>query len=180
MFLKLKFLRFFQYVNMYIQIIFGILICTILFWSCNKGFDLCDESFYLIFSRNEVDNFSSIVRYDLVFKLIYKIFGIDFGIIGLRYLRFILISIVLIFTFIVLRKRRFLKEDKFILFFSAFAGYSMMPQSLSYYTLTFLVVLIYGLILYRALKVKESTLYISIGIVSAFGCLIKPPMGLLL
>lgn len=110
----------------------------------NKGFDLSDEGLYTLLLNPHQSNEAGVYNYDLFFKFLYKLAGIEFGIIGSRVLRLISyfvggFSLALFWKNIQSEKR----VDFYVLIISVmalFSGYAFLPPSLSYNSLSVVIV----------------------------------------
>lgn len=102
----------------------------------DRGFDFSDEGLYAFLADPEQANEGGIFNYDLFFKLLHKLFGIEFGIIGLRIIR-LLSYFAGAWAMAVFWKN--MHSEKAISFeiwllavLGIFAGYAFLPTSLSY------------------------------------------------
>lgn len=148
----------------------------------NRGFDFSDEGLYqLLFDPNQ-SNQGGIFNYDLFFKLIFKFSGIEFGIVGSRWIR--LLSYFLGAYFITLFWKNF-KENKqidlnifIVSLFGLLAGYSFLPPSLSYNSLSVVLACIW---LYLVTLPKQTfSRFLKMGIVLALLFYVKITSYLLL
>lgn len=102
----------------------------------NKGFDFSDEGLYAFLADPKQQNIGGVLNYDLFFKLIYRIAGVEFGIIELRILR--LISYFLgAYALTVFWRNLYPNQSLSPLIFllslaGLFAGYGFLPPTLSY------------------------------------------------
>ncbi|MDN3204723.1 hypothetical protein [Algoriphagus sediminis] len=126
---------------------FGILMLII--FAIPRGFDFSDEGFYLLLSDPFQSNKAGIINYDLFFKLLFKLTGLEFGIIGIRVFR--LLS-YLLGAFFLSKAWRNIKDEEtistIVFLISAlglFAGYGFLPPSLSYNSLSVVAVCIWFL-----------------------------------
>ncbi|PZX47659.1 hypothetical protein [Algoriphagus chordae] len=148
--------------------------CTVLsllliFFGINRGFDISDEGLYALLAVPDQENIAGIFNYDLFFKLFYKITEIEFGIVGLRGLRlFFYLSAAISLTFFWknLAGASKLLIDHFLLsLLGLFAGYGFLPQSLSYNSLS--VVLVCFWLALISLKDRSIIQHVLIGLVLA-------------
>jgi len=172
-------LKLFDYILNLNQIFCLVLVLIVIAWTYNKGIDLTDESLFYCFSNPNVQNYHSIIRYDLIFKLIYKFFNFRFSISDLRIIRFFLTFLVFSILIFYFKKFKFSFCEKLLLLISCFAGYSIMPQTLSYYPLTFFLIFVFVVILYSNLNKFKFYKIILIGFLLALEYLIKPPTALI-
>ncbi|MDG1279052.1 MAG: hypothetical protein P8O16_17365 [Algoriphagus sp.] len=110
----------------FIAIVFGI----------PRGFDFSDEGLYVLLADPNQQNIGGVFNYDLFFKLLYRISGLEFGIVELRILR-LLTYIAGAFGLAVFWKHLFDTEKiSLIIFLMAliglFSGYGFLPPTLSY------------------------------------------------
>ena len=133
-----------------------------LFWSCNRGFNLSDESYYLLgylFYDNNPDLYPA--SFHMVFNRLFSSFNTLTEIRTLRLFLTIIASIVLYFgSKSVLHSKS--TTDKFILFNVVLSGmllsYTWAPLTLSYNTMSsILIALIVGLWLFLITRKKAYT-----------------------
>jgi len=124
---------------------FGILMLII--FAIPRGFDFSDEGFYLLLSDPFQSNKAGIINYDLFFKLLFELTGLEFGIIGIRVFR--LLS-YLLGAFLLSKAWRNIRHEEtispIVFLISAlglFAGYGFLPPSLSYNSLSVVAVCIW-------------------------------------
>jgi hypothetical protein len=110
----------------------------------NRGFDISDEGLYALLASPNQENVAGIFNYDLFFKLIYKATGHSFTLIQLRVLR--LITYFAAAWALTGFWRNISAEPNIrfdIFWFSClgiFAGYAFLPPTLSYNSLTVVLV----------------------------------------
>ena len=166
-----------------ILILFVVIILTILFWSINKGIDLSDEGLHFAFSNPNTINNNGLVNYDLFFKILYKITKFEFSIISLRLLK--LSSLVLLFVLGLpfFRRSNFSVLDKSFLAVAIFSCYTYLTQSLSYNTISFVLVLSY---IYMYTNFQKSSAFrqylwsLLMAVLSSLCFFVKPPLSLVL
>ncbi len=113
---------------------------VIIFLGIYRGFDLSDEGLYILLLDPEQANEGGVYNYDLFFKLFYKIIGIEFGIIGSRWIRLISYfagAYALTKFWQTLHQEN--HSDKLVFMISVlglFGGYAFLPPSLSYNSLS--------------------------------------------
>lgn len=148
-------------------------------WTTNKGIDLSDEGLSLVLADPWIANFNSVIRYDIIFKLIYRITHLEFGIIELRILRLLGIATILYFTF---KNKLFATSaiDKVLIALSLIAGYTILTESLSYYTLILLFSFFYFYCFLKFVNKGGTISSILAGIFIAFCFVVKPPSAVLL
>lgn len=110
----------------------------------NRGFDFSDEGLYAFLADPNQPNIGGVFNYDLFYKLIYRISGLEFGIIGLRISR--LISYFMgAYALTVFWKNLYPKQKLSQLIFllslaGLFAGYGFLPPTLSYNSMSVVLV----------------------------------------
>lgn len=109
---------------------------AILVAGINRGFDFSDEGLYVFLADPEQANFGGIFNYDLVFKLLHQLFGIEFGIIGLRIIRlfsyFAGAWTLAVFWRNANSEKSISSEIYLLALLGLIAGYGFLPSSLSY------------------------------------------------
>lgn len=119
---------------------FFLLGCLLLiFFAIPRGFDFSDEGLYLLLADPRQANQGGVFGYDLFFKLFYRISGIEFGIQGLRYLRFftyLLGAIALLIFWKNLFPNASARHIFPIALLGLFGGYAFLPAALSYNSLS--------------------------------------------
>ena len=166
-----------------ILILFIVIILTTLFWSINKGIDLSDEGLHFAFSNPNTINNNGLFNYDLFFKILYKITKFEFSIISLRLLK--LSSLVLLFVLGLpfFRRSNFSVLDKSFLAVAIFSCYTYLTQSLSYNTISFVLVLSYIYMytnLQKSSAVKQYLWSFLMAILSSLCFFVKPPLSIVL
>ncbi len=163
-------------------IIFLILIIvSLLLWSIDKGIDLADESLHFAFSKPETINTNGLFNYDLFFKLLNKI--IEFDVISLRALKLVSIVLLFILGFPFFRRSNFSSIDKFFVAIAIFCSYTYLTQSLSYNTISFILVLCYFYVYSYVVKAslfRQNMLFFLMAILSSLCYFVKPPLSLAL
>ncbi|EAZ82423.2 hypothetical protein ALPR1_09420 [Algoriphagus machipongonensis] len=149
-------------------------LCLILV-GINRGFDVTDEGLYLLLINPVQENEGAFFNYDLFFKLIYQISSIDFGIIGSRLIRLISYSLGAFFCALFwknIHEQEDFNWDVFMVSLLAiFGGYSFLPPSLSYNSLSVVLACIW---LYcTSIKGEKLQKYICLGIVLALMAYVK-------
>lgn len=82
--------KFLSLINTFLVLITIIIGYYLVIFSINKGFDTTDEGLYLLLSDPLQQFEYSIFNHDVIFKFLYKYFGIHFNIIELRILRLVI------------------------------------------------------------------------------------------
>lgn len=101
-----------------------------------RGFDFSDEGLYTFLAEPGQANDGGIFNYDLFFKLSHQLVGVEFGIIGLRFIR--LFSYfggawaLAVFWKNSKSEKSISLEIYFLAVLGLFAGYALQPSSLSY------------------------------------------------
>ena len=102
----------------------------------NRGFDFSDEGLYAFLADPEQANEGGIFNYDLFFKLLNELFGVEFGIIGLRIIRLLSYFAGALAMAVFWKNIHSEKAISFEIWLLAvlgiFAGYAFLPTSLSY------------------------------------------------
>ncbi|MEB2779817.1 hypothetical protein U3A58_05375 [Algoriphagus sp. C2-6-M1] len=146
-----------------------VLSLSLILFGINRGFDISDEGLYMLLANPDQENIAGIFNYDLFFKLFYKLIGIEFGIVGMRFLRLLSCLIGAISLTIFWRNlngANKLSVNLFLLsLLGLFAGYGFLPQSLSYNSLT--VVLACFWLALISLHDKSHIQYMLIGVLLA-------------
>jgi hypothetical protein len=116
-------------------------LCLLLVLSgINRGFDISDEGLYVLLTQPLQENKQGVFSYDLFFKAFYQVTGFSFSIVSLRLVR--LISYLFGVWALASAWKTFHKESRIradiflIMSLGIFAGYSFLPPSLSYNSLT--------------------------------------------
>jgi len=130
----------------------------------NRGFDTSDEGLYSLLLNPHQANESGVYNYDLIFKLLYELSGIEFGIVGSRVIR--LIS-YLIGGFALALFWKNIHADKkidlnvwLVSVLGVFSGYAFLPPSLSYNSISVVIVCLW---LYLITK-ETPSFWVNIGI----------------
>ncbi|NVK53630.1 MAG: hypothetical protein HWD85_11910 [Flavobacteriaceae bacterium] len=109
----------------------------------NRGFDVSDEGLYALLADPIQENIAGVFNYDLFFKLIFKVSGLQFGLIGLRILRLLtcfLAAGALLKFWRNLTNTPHHSFSNFLVFFSAIMGsYGFLSQTLSYNSINLMV-----------------------------------------
>lgn len=162
------------------------LILTIAFtllWSIDKGIDLADEGLHFAFSKPETINNNGLFNYNLFFKLLNKTVKFEFDVISLRTLKLVSIVLLFILGFPFFRRSNFSIVDKFFLAIAIFCSYTYLTQSLSYNTMSFVLVLSYFYCYSYAVKTslfRQNLLLLLMAILSSLCYFVKPPLSLAL
>ncbi len=102
----------------------------------NRGFDFSDEGLYLLLTDPMQENYDGLFLYDLFFKLLHKLLGVEFGIQGLRLIRLLSMGIgalALVYFWKNIKMDSTLSLEIFLIsFLGLLSGYSFLPPSLSY------------------------------------------------
>lgn len=102
----------------------------------NRGFDFSDEGLYVFLADPVQANHGGIFNYDLFFKLINSLFGIEFGITELRFIRlfsyFAGAWALAVFWRNINSEKSISPEIYLLAVLGLFAGYGFLPPSLSY------------------------------------------------
>lgn len=102
----------------------------------NRGFDFSDEGLYAFLADPEQANDRGIFNYDLFFKLINSLFGIEFAITELRFIRlfsyFAGAWAIAVFWRNINSEKSISPEIYLLAVLGLFAGYGFLPSSLSY------------------------------------------------
>lgn len=116
----------------------------VIIFAIPRGFDFSDEGLYVLLADPNQENIGGIFNYDLFFKLIYQLFGLEFGIVGLRILRLISYfagAFGLAFFWKNLVEAKQLSSSLFLLALAGlFAGYGFLPPTLSYNSISVVAV----------------------------------------
>ncbi len=156
-----------------------VLAVGIVLWTTNKGIDLSDEGLSLALANPDIANFDSVIRYDIIFKLIYRVTHWELGLIELRLLRITGLAVVLYFAF---KNKDFKLSliDKLLLALSLMAGYSILTESLSYYSLILFFSFFHIYFFLGSLKKGDFTVSLWAGVCIALAFMVKPPSAILL
>ncbi len=148
----------------------------------NRGFDLSDEGLYVLLADPVQDNVAGIFNYDLFFKLFYKIFGHAFSLIELRLLRLLSYfagAWALAEFWKNLRAESRLRPEIFFLaILGLLAGYAFLPPTLSYNSLT--VVLVCFWLRSVSQRVQGYDSYFYLGLIVALFIYVKISFALLI
>lgn len=142
---------------------FAVLSFLLILLGMNRGFDISDEGMYALLSVPDQENLAGVFNYDLFFKLLYKITGIEFGLIGLRFLR-LLTCLVGSMALMVFWNNFFQRTEQrtFIFLISLlgiFGSYGFLSQTLSYNSINLMCGCIWlGLISCR--QPRNSTIFL--------------------
>lgn len=102
----------------------------------NRGFDFSDEGLYAFLADPQQTNDGGIFNYDLFFKLINSLFGIEFGITELRFIRlfsyFAGAWAIAVFWRNINSEKSISPEIYLLAVLGLFGGYGFLPSSLSY------------------------------------------------
>lgn len=102
----------------------------------NLGFDFSDEGLYVFLADPKQANGGGIINYDLFFKFLHKLFGLEFGIIGLRFIRlfsyFAGAWAIAVFWKNMNSEKSISFEMYLLAVIGLFAGYAFLPPSISY------------------------------------------------
>lgn len=166
-----------------VLMLFILTIFSTLIWSLNKGIDLSDEGLHYAFSNPDTINNNGLFNYDLFFKLFYKITKFEFGIISLRLIKFVSLVLLFILGLPLFRKNNFSILDQCFLAIAIFCSYTYLTQSLSYNSISFILVLSY---IYTYTNLNDSSfsrqmfLLLLMAILSSLCFFSKPPLSLVL
>jgi hypothetical protein len=159
--------------------VFSILTLLIIVWGIPRGFDFSDEGLYVVLADPNQLNSNGPILYDLFFKFVYKISGIQFHIQGLRWIRLIgtLSSVFALYLFTnQLRKEKANSSLVWVVFLGLMCSYAFLPPSLSYNTLLLIGTCWW---LYFLIQKKSSRLFLA-GVCIALLCYVKLPSAILL
>lgn len=125
-----------------------------------RGFDFTDEGLYMLLADPRQQNIAGVFNYDLFFKLIHHLSGIEFGVNGMRFLRLLTIFIGAFFLMRFFQPGRQTRQDQLKIYVLAFFGlassYGFLSQSLSYNHLSVMLACIW-LYAFTAKKWRIST-----------------------
>jgi hypothetical protein len=106
----------------------------------NRGFDISDESLYMLLADPLQENSAGIFNYDLFFKLIFRASGYSFSLVELRIIRLMsYVAAAWAFTgfWRNIKKEPRLRMDIFLIgLLALMCGYAFLPPTLSYNSLT--------------------------------------------
>jgi len=160
----------------------SILCVVMVICGINRGFDYSDEGLYVMLADPFQENFAGIFNYDLFFKLVHLPTGYSFSIVELRILR--LLSYFLGAWALVGFWKNISGEQKprFEIFWISclglFAGYAFLPPTLSYNSLT-VVLVCFWLNLLSKEQISRSS-YFFLGLILAVLVYVKVTVVLLL
>ena len=152
-------------------------------WSIDKGIDLADEGLHFAFSKPETINNNGLFNYDLFFKLANKIINFDFDVICLRALKLLLLILLFITGIPFFKRSNFSIVDKSFLAIAVFCSYTYLTQSLSYNTISFVLVLLYFYCYtatFATSFLRQNILFLLMSILSSLCYFVKPPLSLAL
>lgn len=155
------------------------------YYSMDKGFDISDEGFYAYLAKPSQQNSQSPLQYDLFFKLFYQYTGVSLGLIELRIIRLFIYLIAVSFTwklFKIFIEKQAPILGLFVSWNLVFAGYSFLPQTLSYNHITSIlgIIFFYGFIHRYHLKNNSISNLIYIALAIVFLLYVKISVALLL
>lgn len=122
----------------------SIICITIVLLGVNRGFDISDEGLYVLLADPLQQNMAGIFNYDLFFKLLYRIIGYSFSLVELRIFR--LLSYLAAawalagFWKNISGESTIRTEIFWIACLGLFAGYAFLPPTLSYNSLTVVII----------------------------------------
>lgn len=122
----------------------SILCIAMVLLGINRGFDYSDEGFYALLANPFQENKAGIFNYDLFFKLFYRLTGYSFSLVELRVLR--LISYLSAAWALARFWKNIAGDTKirwdifWISCLGIFMGYAFLPPTLSYNTLTVVLI----------------------------------------
>lgn len=124
---------------------FASVLCIVLvFAGINRGFDISDEGLYVLLADPNQENVAGIFNYDLFFKLVYSWFGYSFSLVELRVLRLVgyLAGAFALAGFWknITEEKQFNLEVFWLCCLGIFFGYGFLPATLSYNSLTVVLV----------------------------------------
>ncbi|GAA0880900.1 hypothetical protein GCM10009119_38700 [Algoriphagus jejuensis] len=148
----------------------------------NRGFDISDEGLYVLLADPLQNNIAGIFNYDLFFKLFFQITGHSFSLAELRIIRLISYFVGALalagFWKNIQEESRLSAEIFCIAFLGLLVGYAFLPPSLSYNSLTVVLVCCWlKLISQKQLSLKSLLL---LGLVLGFLVYIKVSLALIL
>lgn len=141
----------------------------------NRGFDFSDEGLYVFLSDPDQANEGGIFNYDLLFKILQKLFGIEFGIIGLRFIRLFSYLAAAWALGIFWKNINSEKEISFEVYLLAvlglFSGYAFLPSNLSYNSISVVLACFWMAIISK----NENTWndYLGLGLILGFTFYVK-------
>jgi len=149
---------------MHRYILLSILISLVLILlGMSRGFDISDEGLYALLAVPDQENVAGIFNYDLFFKLLHKVLGVEFGLIGLRILR--LLSCFVSAFALAFFWNNFTGSSKngwikfLISLCGVFASYGFLPQTLSYNSINLMCGCMWlAVISYRSLDTRKVVL----------------------
>ncbi|WP_268035845.1 hypothetical protein [Algoriphagus sp. PAP.12] len=118
--------------------IFSIATLLAIIWGIPRGFDFSDEGLYVLLADPGQSNSNGPILYDLFFKILFKVFGIQFHIIELRWIRLSGIIFASIALYFFLRRSFGEKVNPpvyWIVILGLLGSYAFLPPNLSYNTL---------------------------------------------
>jgi len=136
----------------------------LLIYAIPRGFDFSDEGYYALIADPYQQHRGSPIQMNLFFKLFHEITGVSFGLIDLRVLRLMLYILASIYLIKIIKALYFkplgIHHYSFA-WTTIVAGYSFLPQSLSYNHLTSVIsifLVFYGIRKYylKQLEVQDS------------------------
>lgn len=155
----------------------------VILWISNKGIMLPDEGVFYAYLNPNTENYHSVINYDLLFKLLYRYTSLQLGIWESRILRITCFLFVFLLYLYICRKYSFSTPQIGFLFLCVFAGYGIMPQSISYYSLSFIFtsffIFLYFLFGNNYSK-RDAFLYFLQGVLCSLLFLVKPTIGIIL
>lgn len=147
----------------------------------NRGFDITDEGLYALLADPLQQNVAGIFNYDLFFKLIYRVTGYTFSLVELRLFRLITYLAgawaLAGFWKNVSCEPKIRAEIFWISCLGLFSGYAFLPPTLSYNSLTLVLICFWLFIISKPLQNLTSTLVL--GIILALLVYIKVSLALI-
>lgn len=160
----------------------SILCAVMVILGLNRGFDFSDEGLYVMLADPHQENVAGIFNYDLFFKLLHLATGYSFSIIDLRILRLLSYFVGAWALTGFWRNISGEQEPRLKIFWIStlglFAGYAFLPPTLSYNSLTVVLVCLWLNLLSKE-KISLAT-YIYLGLILSVLVYVKVSIAILL
>ncbi|MEP0710751.1 hypothetical protein [Algoriphagus sp.] len=152
--------------------VLSILSITVILLGVNRGFDFSDEGLYLLLADPQQQNIGGVYNYDLFFKLIYHFTGVEVGIVGSRLIRllsYLAGALALSVFWKNLNQQLKITLPVFLLSLSGLiAGYSFLPPSLSYNSISVVAVCFWLAIISKKSLQPKDWLYLGLVLMVLF------------
>ncbi len=163
-----------------------ILLCIVQFifvvWSIDKGFDLADEGLYFSLIQGNANNHHSIFNYNLIFRLLRNLLGLEISVIEARLLSFCISILSTLLLVVFLQTRMSLNfYEKIILVISSFFVFTFLAPTLSYNNITLFIYLAFCILLWLCItSSRYFFVYVFIGVLISIEYLVKVPTSIIM